>query len=494
MNIPPPPYIIYDLRTSKDFKGITINGYKRSDVIKQFENCIINSKLEDAIRWVVELHSTGLHAQIWDVIQNVYFKYIHLNNPKFFFYLIKREKEYQSILTSYPPKHEVYTKNNQEMRNLYAELTSIAVLTKKNNIFCEKSLPKINNKSYEKEEIKKRMLSPDLDGIHSFIYNTTKSEIKLALNEIFYHLTHKKGTFQSAVYWYIWMEKVDTLLKSPPSTTNAGGNVIFTYKDTEGDVFFDHWTTLLWNILIHMKDSMPKQNYLFIKKMNRMYKHDFKISQIKKKRYYFLIAFQIIKNGVNWKISLMQQEYLILQVNANINKMYQNIIYSVELKLSPESKKHLHDTYLRMFMKLDGREETIQKTQETALDNEDIHCVEYTNYPDSYHTRKPLSSHDGHIPIETRLSRESQNSMISKNMTKKDVADRKIEKEDLKMKAFTNFITYKKKEEDSRLATNSVKSVVDYYKEIDAGADVDAGPGAGADADDDESLKEIIFD
>lgn len=84
MNIPE-NYIIHDTRILRDFKGITICGYKRRDVINAYQNSMINNKIEDAIRWCVELHSTGLNNIIWDSLKTLYIKYIHVNNPKFFF-------------------------------------------------------------------------------------------------------------------------------------------------------------------------------------------------------------------------------------------------------------------------------------------------------------------------------------------------------------------------------------------------------------------------
>ena len=94
----PTLYIIHDIRMQKDFKGVTICGYKRKDVTSAFENSMINNNLEDAIRWCSELHSTGLNNVIWNSIKNIYIKYIHINNPKFFFYILKREKDYNNII------------------------------------------------------------------------------------------------------------------------------------------------------------------------------------------------------------------------------------------------------------------------------------------------------------------------------------------------------------------------------------------------------------
>ena len=37
----PNSYVIHDTRIAKDFKGITISGYKRKDVLNAFQNSII---------------------------------------------------------------------------------------------------------------------------------------------------------------------------------------------------------------------------------------------------------------------------------------------------------------------------------------------------------------------------------------------------------------------------------------------------------------------
>jgi hypothetical protein len=210
-------YTIHDTRIAKDFKDITICGYKRKDVLNTFQNSIINNKLEDAIRWNVELHVTGLNKQIWNSFETIYTKYIHINNPKLFFYLLKRKKDYLNIIKKYPKKHEIFSRNNQEIRNLYAELTAILTNTKKNNMFLPKSLPCIKKDLFNKIEIKKRMISNNIDKINTYIYDISydiSSEIKLALNEIINNLLKNSGTFQNCIYWYLWLEKVQKKQKT----------------------------------------------------------------------------------------------------------------------------------------------------------------------------------------------------------------------------------------------------------------------------------------
>ena len=272
----PNSYTIHDIRISKDFKGVTICGYKRSDVINAYQNCMINNKLEDSIRWCSELHATGLNKQIWVCLKNIYLKYIHVNNPKYLFYFLKREKDYENIINKYPKKHELFTRNNQEIRNLYAELTTIITITKKNNLFLNKSLPTINNKSFEKEDIAKRMISKDLDKIIDYVYNNTANNVRLGLNEIINNLTSKKGTFENCVYWYLWLEKIENNKKKEKPE-----NSVFFLKieDKDGkDKYFDYWIFILWNMINSFENKFDKNNLVLLKKIHYLYKKDFKLS------------------------------------------------------------------------------------------------------------------------------------------------------------------------------------------------------------------------
>ena len=473
----PESYIIHDIRSQKDFKGTTIGGYKRKDVLNTFQNCMINNKLEDAIRWGVELHATGLNSNIWDSIKNIYFKYIHINNPKYFFYLLKREKDYKNIITKYPKKHEIYTRNNQEIRNLYAELIAISSLTKKNNMFLPKSLPVINNKSFEKNDIHKRMISINLNRINDFIFNTTTNEMKLALNEIANNLSLRNGTFENCIYWYLWIEKIESLKKKK-------NNILFTnIVSNNENKYFDNWNFILWKILINISEKNTEKNIIFLKKIYNEYIKNFKPSQINKKKYYIFIAFYIIKNNINWNISIFQNEYLIIQSNANINIMYQNIIKNNESNLSIDSKNILYKKYNQLYYNINNSNNSNnsntppKKFKNTNLD-EDINVVMFTNYPEY----KETSNNKNHYNLINDENYNMEKNLISKNMTIRDVDESKIDVKNKKINALFNFVTYKKKENNenninenninenninenniNESKDNKSKSVIDYY-------------------------------
>ena len=418
----PEPFIIHDTRIGKDFKGITICGYKRKDVLNAFQNSMINNKLEDAIRWCVELHSTGLNLQIWDSIKNIYFKYIHTNNPKLFFYLLKREKDYQNIIKEYPKKHEIFSRNNQEIRNLYAELTAICSLTKKNNIFLPKSLPIVNNKSFQKEDIQRRMISKNLDKIIEYIFNSTTQEMKLALNEIINNINMKNGTFQNCIYWYLWIEKIENERK----------------KDVIYDVIYDeeNWLFILWNIILKFsEENIENNNLIYIKKLHLNYTNNFKQSDITKKKYYFFIAFYIIKNNIIWNINLFQNEHFIIQTNANINIMYRNVIKNIESSLSIDTKQILYKKYNNLLYNNCNINNTnkLKKIANTYLDN-DINIVTSTKYPE----------YNSLINQKEPLHQSLENKLISVNMTERNINECKEEEFNKKLDAFTQFVVFKK--------------------------------------------------
>lgn len=442
MNIPE-NYIIHDTRILKDFKGITICGYKRKDVINSYQNSMINNKIEDAIRWCVELHSTGLNNIIWDSLKTLYIKYIHVNNPKFFFYLLKREKDYINIISKYPKKHEIFSRNNQEIRNLYSELTSITTIIKKNNIFLPKSLPIINNLSFEKFDIKKRMISKNLDKILDYVFNTTSNNMKLALNEIINNLYMTNGTFENCIYWYIWLEKTENLKKKE-------SNILFENKSIIEDKYIDHWIFIIWKILLDYNyELLEKYTHTYLKKLHSEYKKNFKLSQISKKKYYLFIAFYIIKKDIKWNINIFQKEHLIIQTNININRMYENIINNIESNLSIENKQILYKKYNDLLYNYDKNKIILKKIKNTNLDD-DINVVVFSNNPEY----KSLLDMKNNEDIEEK--KEKDENLISKNMTNRDVNREKEEVINKKLSILSEFITYKKE--------NKPKNVLEYYK------------------------------
>lgn len=457
MNIPS-DYILYDIRNSKDFKKVTISGYKKKDVINTYQNCIINDKLEDSIRWCVELHCTCMNTDILDTIYSVYIKYINMNNPKLFFYIFKRIKDYNRVMNTNIKNQLMLTKNNQEVRNLFAELTAICVLSKKSNLFLDKSLPKISYKSYQKEEIHKRMISKNLDKIIEFVYTNTNNEIKLGLNEIINNIESKKGTYQNCIYWYLWIEKLSYYHKKD-NVQEISKISVTSHKKNE--VEKDHWVNIIWNILLHV--NLEKKDKKYIEKLHVLYSKDLKKTQISKKKYHIFIAFYIIKNGIKWNKRLFHQEHIMIQSNININKIYRMIICHFEKSLTNETKQKIRKNYMRLL-----KEEYSIKKIENININEDINKIlstkylEYIDFVSCENNINNIEQDKYEYPDQNKCQDENEDqdkkdTLISKNMNLQDIINSKEQLINKKIDAFKNFFTYKNKNQST---------VFDYYNKI----------------------------
>jgi len=446
----PYDYQIYDTRANKDFKGITISGYKRTDVIKTFQNSMINNKLEDAIRWGVELHCTGLNFNLWDSLEMIYIRYVHIHHPKLFFYINKRKKDFENIIRKYPNKHEIFTRNNQELRNLYSELIAMITITKKSNIFLNKSLPSIKNTSFEKIEIKKRMISTNFNNILPFINEPISNNIKLGLNEIINNLLYLNGTYQNCYFWYLWIEKLNS--------KNKENNNLIKYED-----YNEYWTFIIWKIILNFENKLSRNNFIFIKKLEELYKNNFKLSCVNKRKYHIFISLYILKNNINWNIPLYNNEHLIIQSCANVNSMYKSVIGNIHSNLSNENIKILEREYNELYYNLNNPKiKEPQKIKNLNLD-EDINKVVFTSNIDMYDISVNKQNNNKHdINLLKKQKKEKEQQLIDKNKTLRDVIDKKLEEQNKKLEAYTNFVTYKKKEEKPK-----TKSVIEYYKDYE---------------------------
>jgi hypothetical protein len=410
----PDEYILKDIRCHTHFSVLTISGYKKKDVLVAYQSCLINEKLNDCIHWCVELHCSNLENKIFEILEKVYIQYIHIYHPKAWMYFMKRKKRYEEILaTSTFKKKHIYSKNNQEIRNLLCELTALFCLSKKDQRFI-KNLPKMTNDSYSTHELKKRMIGKNIDILNEKLnYVAMDSHTKYGLNEIYWNIHH--GTYENCMYWYAWLEKME---KSKSIQRN-------------GEV----WVILLWKVLFHFEHKLCPKSQIYFKKLHSKYMDHFKTSKIQQRKYYIFIAMHILKKPLRWKESLYIQESYILQCIGNINKVYEKIVYEIDKYLTPE-----HVSLFYTLFQSETQKRCHPSKKEMKMD--DLHAelnkIEFTHHPEF----KEMSVRDKTNDI---LSTTSDEEMISKNMTQKDIDEENISKLDVKLNMFRELV-FKKKE------------------------------------------------
>lgn len=513
-----PQYVVYDMRQPRDLKQISISGYKKTDVCKAFQNSLINSKLEDALRWGVEMHCTGMNAKIWELLYNVYLQYIHINNPHFYNYFLKRRNDYFRLIQSYPDQHELFSRNDQSIRNLYAEMISIIVLSKKTPLFNAKSIPNLSQKLlYDKMELKKRMMGMSIDQIYKYVDTNDPSEIKLGLNEIYSNIFFQKGNFPLFAFWIMWLERISAYKKKTQNNAEISlfemqqeFKCIPTMIEGVKEEYQTHWVWKIWKFLIDFKSKVQvsKEVDIFVNSAFQDFVDDFKPAQYGRKKYLIYLSFYALKNMINFESSILYPRLPhMYQAIGNVNMMYGYINQELTKNLGNDDLCKLEKMYIKLFnyqcapekksiiqqfvpivvqntqinpqdLQIKSKDELIkEKRQKTFIKNDAplqddvVNKIDFSvgggdinNDPNMLKTisisnqRKAVRTY-AHEVVDERV----ENEVVSKVLKRDELEKIREEKKNAKMKAFMDLIPMKKEEVPKEQSGNQ-KHVFDYLE------------------------------
>ena len=330
----PLAYRISDPRLVRDFGKVSISNYRKNEVIKAFMNSMINSKLEEACSWMVELHATGCLKNIESELFKVYTNYIHIKNPALLFYLSKRTKYLNNLLKDYKKDRIIFSRNCQEIRNLLVELTAICTLSKKTNLFTGKMLPKIKEINYNSSFIRNKLTSLSIEYILPYLSQNDPGEIKLALNEIANLLQLNEG-FQKVIYWYLWLKK---LTKSKEKNDEIFKCTKLELKEIPVELGGD-WEFYLWQIILNrvaILDNMVKK---FVRKLYECYTDGIRKSNKTIKEKYIFIAVYVLTEQTTWTVPMIPNQIYIIQACCNINLLYAKIEKNLVSKYNPQQQR-----------------------------------------------------------------------------------------------------------------------------------------------------------
>lgn len=305
MNVPP-QYCIFSNLDSNSNSNLgsnivkiknnrTYNDYLKNDVIKRLELELIKSNYEMAIYWSTELHISGYVDDIIKVMMKVIFKYIENDSIIIWFYL--RLKKYYKILDQYDKIFKFESRNNQEIRNIIADMISTIAL------------------HYKQEIIKYKIIDSDFSEellLKNCSENYAVIDEKLGFNELMKNLS--MGKYNKCVYWIYWIKKFVSKQKnnSIPYNTNYITNLINSIE------YLDYYS--------YFKYFMEKV----------------KLSNSLKE----LLVIRCIYTLRDEKDSILEKYWISINMVANINNIYIQIINDKDKEyLESISKKKLNETY-----------------------------------------------------------------------------------------------------------------------------------------------------
>jgi len=299
---------IHDSR--RDFSNLTFSGYKKSQVLQQLEKSIINTQIEQSCHWSIELVVSGHYEILFETLINIYCKAINVNNPKFPFYFLNQFKKYLNIVKEqHNPPESINLRNNQEIRQIFAESVLYLALSKKTHVY---TLPKIKLEELNIGFVKGRCKST------KFFLQTIKKEkdhhelIEIG-NELVFSLLTKN--IHDALFWIQWIftwEKVNKKKKvnlcSPRRITNINPKF-------ECDVCW-----FIWTIIIALSSKEDSIMSLF-----HLYSYDYNHSKKNQKIFMIVASFLFLIEKCDYSLPLTYNKIQVQRGVDNIGYLYKEI-------------------------------------------------------------------------------------------------------------------------------------------------------------------------
>jgi hypothetical protein len=316
----PLPYVIMDSRTSKDFKKRTITNYRKKDVVEALEDAIINDKIQESSKWMVELNCCGHYTELWDEVLYIYGKYVNINNFSLLEMIYFKYKTYTNISNQLHNNNKflIHLRNNQEIRNLFIALVSKLTLSTKNDLFKKRTVSSLTENDYTKEGLIKNIKNYNLDMIIDIVDDNDIKELKLGINEIAYHMRVTKS-LNSCMFWYQWIAKLENRKKRDDIKLSTNKRNI---KGID-EKYKEDWIWLLWKLIFKEIQKHDNENlHKYIKYIYELYKIEYKPSKKQRKQSFIYMTFYCITTSTNYNRSIILKPELDVQINLNVNLLY----------------------------------------------------------------------------------------------------------------------------------------------------------------------------
>tara|TARA_B110001469_G_C9612507_1_gene304748 strand:+ start:365 stop:1459 length:1095 start_codon:yes stop_codon:yes gene_type:complete len=321
-------YLIVDTRDIDDYNKLSFSGYKKNDVLNVLLKSIETKKIENTCNWVTECICSGYIELCWEKMLLYASDVISINNPSLPNYLYKKNILFYNIYNNIDKKKEkneiIELRNNQIIRNLFFSISIILALSSKTKRYNK--YPKIKLEDFNFNNISLRLsanvnLLPD-----NFIHFNEPEELKIIINEIYYHLKNKTGGYDKCIYWIIWILEWEKKIKKNKGPWNIDNRNIDVDEKYKADLIWIIWGVILLESK-YRDNNIKKQ----VQSLFELYISNFKIGKKNKRLPYLFNSVVYLMNNYNLNIEMIPNRDIYIQCQINNNKLFElKKIYEVK--------------------------------------------------------------------------------------------------------------------------------------------------------------------
>jgi hypothetical protein len=328
-------YLIQDTRMYENFSKISFSGYKKTDVMNVLLKSIETKKIENTCNWVAECLCSGYIENCWEKILLYASSVISINNPLLPFYLYKKNILFYNIYDNIDHNKEkneiINLRNDQIIRNLFFSVSTILSLSSKTKRYNK--YPKIKLEDFNFNNISLRLSANTNLLPNNFIHFNEPEELKIIINEIYFHLKNKLNGYDKCIYWILWILEWEKKIKKNKGSWNIDNRNINVDEKYKGDLIW-----IIWELILIESKNRNTDIQKQVKSLHELYISNFKIGKKYKRLPYLLNSVVYLMHNINFNIKLIPNLDVYIQSQINNNKLFElKKIYEVK----PIVKKNL---------------------------------------------------------------------------------------------------------------------------------------------------------
>ena len=311
-------YTIIDNRGC--FKKTTFSGYKKLDVYMVLNKSMETKKVENTNNWITECICSLYIEELWNNLLLFAFKIININNPSLPLFLYNKNMIFYNIYNNLNLKDLFVSnnlRNNQIIRNLFTSVSTILTISSKNKRYDK--YPKFKDVDFNFEIIQKRLTVNTHLLPNDLIHFDEPEELKVIMNEIYYHLKNKIGGYEKSLYWILWIiewEKRNIKAKNEWKIDYRKVNVKEKFKN---DLMW-----IIWDVIMLEANNRSQFIKRQIKALYELYIFQFTSRKKNKRIAYIVQSICYLTHNIDESIKLVNNPIVLIQVQCGNNLMYKS--------------------------------------------------------------------------------------------------------------------------------------------------------------------------
>ena len=310
------PNDINDVRSIKQFKGITFSKFKKNDAKKELLNSLVNSKIEQSCYWCAEFVCSGHFIDLWDTIFLFSAKYIHLGNPKLPHYLNLRLNYFKSIVNNGFQENILKIRNHEKTRELFAEIICVLCLSSKKNAFEN---IKIDKNDLSMTRIAHKLKANSTKYAQIVFKDKDPNELFIAVNEFAWNISINKKDSRMACYWIEWILNFETLIKKENKKYCGSRRSVPVENKYQTDIIW-----ILWDCLLYEANNRNKGILSLIKDLQELFCLKYKTGLKKKRKFLLYNSVHLLTESIVSK-PIIEDTDLVKNISSKINIIYKQI-------------------------------------------------------------------------------------------------------------------------------------------------------------------------